>query len=641
MTMYCHTMRLRRVPIVTHKRLWVTPVVFLAWVASVEATPFVPERVDLSSFTSQTSLAIDGRGRPHLVYQSATDDLKYAVKSGGTWVFETVDAVGAVGDEASIALDAQGNPHVSYYNATNGDLKYATKSGGTWLTEPVDTGGNVGSYTSIRIDSLGNPHISYWDQTNGDLKYARKASGVWSVEIVDAPGTTGNGTSLALDDRDAPRMAYWDVTNGDLRYASKAGGVWTLQTADAGGNVGAKPSLRLDSRGNPHISYKDVGLGDLKYASRSGSIAWTTELVDAGGNVGNHTSLWLDQDGNPRISYYDVTNTDLKYAAKSGVTWALETVDAGPIGLGQNTSLAFDQQGNPCISYIEPGQAPDLIPYVKFASSFVRVASQLAGVTWPVGSLRSVAWSGIGPVAISLSVDGGATYQRLVDGVTANAVELRVPHTPTKFARIRMERASPLSTSESDSLFTIQSSVTLLAFQASPAPGQGATVAWRTDPGPEDLAGYRLEYSKVGSAWSTLVSLTRETQYDDPAADPASRYRLFAVNGLGGEILLGETALRPQSLLAAWPLPYRGGELSVSFATGAGLGGLPAKAEVDLYNVRGRLVRRLAEGEYLPGYQEAVWDGRDEVGRNVPAGVYFLRVQSAGQERSLQFAVFR
>ncbi len=350
----------------------------------------------------------------------------------------------------------------------------------------------------------------------------------------------------------------------------------------------------------------------------------------------------MDPNANPRISYYDVTNTSLKYAVKSGGVWTLETPDSGPYLVGQNTSLAFDAQGNPSIAYNEQASNPEFLPFIRFASSSVRVATQLAGATWPVGSMRTIAWSGIGPVTVSLSADGGATYQTLAQGTVANRIDLRVPHTPTKFARIRVERANPLSTSESDSLFTIQTSVALLALLAAPAPGRaGAVVTWRTDPGPDDLAGYRLERASSSSDWHTIVPLTRETSYADPGAGPATRYRLFVVNGLGEELLVGETSFRPAAPLSAWPLPYRGGNLSIAFATHGALGGGSGPAEVSLYDVSGRLVRTVARGQYSAGYQSAIWDGQDGQGNKVASGTYFLRTNTAGDDRVIKLVVVR
>jgi YD repeat-containing protein len=55
---------------------------------------------------------------------------------------------------------------------------------------------------------------------------------------------------------------------------------------------------------------------------------------------------------------------------------------------------------------------------------------------------------------------------------------------------------------------------------------------------------------------------------------------------------------------------------------------LPAAARVNLaiYDTAGRGVRRLVDAVQAPGYYVARWDGRDESGRSVANGMYFLRL---------------
>jgi beta-glucanase (GH16 family) len=60
---------------------------------------------------------------------------------------------------------------------------------------------------------------------------------------------------------------------------------------------------------------------------------------------------------------------------------------------------------------------------------------------------------------------------------------------------------------------------------------------------------------------------------------------------------------------------------------------LPAPAAVNLavYNVAGKLVKTLIGGETVgAGRHETIWNGRDETGRVVAAGVYFYRLDAAG-----------
>ena len=54
----------------------------------------------------------------------------------------------------------------------------------------------------------------------------------------------------------------------------------------------------------------------------------------------------------------------------------------------------------------------------------------------------------------------------------------------------------------------------------------------------------------------------------------------------------------------------------------------PAVVELVMYDAAGRLVRTFADGQQAAGYYTVQWDGRDDLGRRVPAGVYFVRLDA-------------
>jgi hypothetical protein len=58
------------------------------------------------------------------------------------------------------------------------------------------------------------------------------------------------------------------------------------------------------------------------------------------------------------------------------------------------------------------------------------------------------------------------------------------------------------------------------------------------------------------------------------------------------------------------------------------------RAVVSVYDIRGRLVRRLHEGELAAGEHTAVWDGRDRQGRQQPSGVYVARLEAGSLKLS-------
>jgi hypothetical protein len=66
------------------------------------------------------------------------------------------------------------------------------------------------------------------------------------------------------------------------------------------------------------------------------------------------------------------------------------------------------------------------------------------------------------------------------------------------------------------------------------------------------------------------------------------------------------------------------------------------RASVLVFDVGGRVVRVLFPDRALAaGRHELSWDGRDDAGRIVPAGVYFLRVATPGGDQVRRVAVVR
>lgn len=58
--------------------------------------------------------------------------------------------------------------------------------------------------------------------------------------------------------------------------------------------------------------------------------------------------------------------------------------------------------------------------------------------------------------------------------------------------------------------------------------------------------------------------------------------------------------------------------------------GLPERAEVTLviYDILGRKVRTLVQGSQEPGYKSVTWDGTNDIGEQVSAGLYLYRIRA-------------
>jgi endoglucanase Acf2 len=70
---------------------------------------------------------------------------------------------------------------------------------------------------------------------------------------------------------------------------------------------------------------------------------------------------------------------------------------------------------------------------------------------------------------------------------------------------------------------------------------------------------------------------------------------------------------------------------------------VPAEGPVRLavYDARGRQVRVLADGRLPAGAHTVAWDGRDDGGRSLASGVYFLRFEAAGAARVGKLVLLR
>jgi hypothetical protein len=68
----------------------------------------------------------------------------------------------------------------------------------------------------------------------------------------------------------------------------------------------------------------------------------------------------------------------------------------------------------------------------------------------------------------------------------------------------------------------------------------------------------------------------------------------------------------------------------------------PARIDLEIVDIAGRIVRRLAEdAEGGAGWHSYAWPGRDESGRNVPSGVYFCRLRTANAAATTRLVLVR
>ncbi len=189
------------------------------------------------------------------------------------------------------------------------------------------------------------------------------------------------------------------------------------------------------------------------------------------------------------------------------------------------------------------------------------------------------------------------------------------------------------------------------ALRIAPLASEGCQLTW--SPSADPVLGYHV--FRAGSLHSPFTRITGElvadTMYVDAA--PIQGTNVYAVRG----VLLEENAsgsyhnLSPGAIdsvfvgSASAPDDRRAADISAGtlavvcrpspFATSTQLRcDLPREDEVELriLDVTGACVRTLADGRLAPGAHTWRWDGRDDRGHLVPAGIYQLSL-SAGAQR--------
>lgn len=93
---------------------------------------------------------------------------------------------------------------------------------------------------------------------------------------------------------------------------------------------------------------------------------------------------------------------------------------------------------------------------------------------------------------------------------------------------------------------------------------------------------------------------------------------------------VAENLLAPGQILGVYPNPAEPGNANVLYRLPAGT------ASVDIYDIAGRLVRRLTSGDFAGGVQSLTWDGRGTNGEPVASGIYLVRLQSSSGKHAVK-----
>ena len=446
--------------------------------------------------------------------------------------------------------------------------------------EHITIGDGVKPSMAIATDDA--IHISYMlESLTGWVNHATLTppATAFSVDTADT-GYFYGPLSVALDASNLPHINYHDHDTEDQMRAYQTNGVWQVEQIVSTGHDGWDNSILVNSNGDIHTSTVDpaqfAGPG-LEYSVYDGN-SWTVELVPSGSiEYANATSLALDSQGNPHITYFDHVGRTLKHATKSGGNWTVETVDS--IEAGQFSSIAIDGSDNLHISYYQ--NILDSTGIVKYAF--------YDGNAWTLSFVDSLHY-------VYRAFDGA----RNMTSIKLNSLdEPLISYSDEKLLKLAEQNESSWDVEtilDEQQTSVIFGQMTSLVLDSSDEP--------------------HIAYWEV----ATKTPLTGTVKYA----------RRAVLTDIADE----SAAIADFHLEQNYPNPFNPAT-QIPFQLNRS-----ARVMLEIYDIVGRRIETLVDRKLAAGQYQLQWDGVDEQGQVVSAGIYFYRLSLDNVVRATRRMVF-
>ncbi len=162
-----------------------------------------------------------------------------------------------------------------------------------------------------------------------------------------------------------------------------------------------------------------------------------------------------------------------------------------------------------------------------------------------------------------------------------------------------------------------------------------------------DLLGYRVYWGKVSGVYSWQRDMGKQTDFVLSGLSKGEQY-YFVVTALdywGNESaysrqvrgIVGEEPVIPHSLqlLPNYPNPFKPNTF-IEFHLDE-----DCLVDIGIYNLRGRKIKNIKRAQLQPGVYTVMWNGCNDAGKPVAAGVYYCRMQSGGQTLNQKVTLLR
>ncbi|MFH2052029.1 MAG: FlgD immunoglobulin-like domain containing protein [bacterium] len=603
-----------------------------------------------------------------------------------------VNDLNTVTSEPMLVPDGNGGACFAWQDRRSGNTDlFAQRIDNTgsraWTTRGVEVCGDPTDqyYPTLVEDGLGGCLVFWYDVRNSHEVYGQRidsnGAAVWTADGNSLAMSTAMMTALAaVSDGQGGALAFWrDFSGSDTDIygqgvSAEGSFTWVyppgLPVFDHAGDSAA-PQAVSDGQGGAYIVCGDTRSGEYDiYVQRVNigggrMLEWDGLALCAA--VDDQTEPRTSQDGSGGLlacwkDYRDGLDGAYGQHLDADGNWGypgamIEAVADVPGDQGGAVNLAFHASyldvfpGNPITSYtiwrtLSPTKAAGIGGPVLASAADFRTGMEPPVYLAGSAAEKTVFWE-------LMSVEdpyGLPAYARILPtpydstGTYAEPIAYRViTHTADPTV------AWPSAITHGLSVDNLAPAVPLGLSGAGSYDPVGLSLSWLPN-GEEDLARYALYRGPTPDfplEGTYLVAQTTGTEHFDPDFAAGDHYRLAAIDvhgNMGGTALLapGQISAAPGlpgprfALHQNVPNPFNPSTL-LAFE-------LPRASAVRLgvYDISGRLVRLLLDAEaFGPGTQRVRWDGRDEAGRAAAAGVYFGRLEAAGEISSIRMALVK
>jgi photosystem II stability/assembly factor-like uncharacterized protein len=537
------------------------------------------------------------------------------------------------------------DPNIAYAVITNGNnnigLWKSTNFGTSWINNDADLqiqaggGGFSWYFSQVRVapDNCSQVYVL-------DVTFFRSDDS--GVNFPIQYGYSGSPADFHVDHH---ALAF-HPTNPAILLEGNDGGI--NRSTDRGTTWTKVPAL-------PTNQFYEIGLDASNPARLFGGTQDNGTLRTLTGSVSDWTNI-LGGDGfyvnvdptNPNVIYAESQFGNLAKTTNSGASWT-SVVPAGAASDRKNWSTPVElDPANPSIVYYGTQR---LWRSTNGGSAWTAVSPDLSG--WVpgavLGTITTIGISPADPAVVWIGTDDGRVWRGVWGGAAFTWTNVTVAPLPPRWVtrvvphptdpqaawvtfsglKWRDSESHVFATTNAGASWTDISSnlpaVPINAMTVDPAHPQILFVG-------TDLGAYFS--NNAGGSWQYLSpELPLVTVYD-LAIHPTARYLAIGSYGRSMYTLNLDVALdadRPQiagaELLQSSPNPVVS-NTRIGFT-------LPrdGRARLTVFDVAGRRVRTLADGEWTAGRHEVPWDGTDDGGRRVPAGNYRYRLELPGGEQ--------